>query len=243
MTEAITFAGLMKNSIYKDRDVIHALVPPSGIVHRTEQRNELVMELAPILMNSAVSCIFVYGNPGTGKTSLVSQLLEELANEAKKSDIAFTKVYVNCSENRTETTILIDILSQLNPEKDYPRIGWTRAKALKEFTEVLNKLNTNVLCVLDEVDYALKESGDDILYRLSRINNDVSSKVSTLLISNDVRVSDYIKPKTASTMGRVKIIFAPYSAQELKDILKERVKYAFVEGAVSEAVISKIAEI
>lgn len=244
MADKITFAGLIKNSIYKDRDVIHSLVPPTGMVHRTEQRNELVMELAPILMNSAVSCVFVYGNPGTGKTSMVSQLLEELSQEAQNSDIGFTKVYVNCSENRTETTILIDILSQLNTDKEYPRIGWTRAKALKEFNEVLVKLNTNVLCVLDEVDYALKESGDDILYRLSRINKEgLKSKVSTLLISNDVRVSDYIKPKTASAMGRVKIIFSPYSAEELKDILKERADKAFIEGAISEAVMSKIADI
>ena len=241
--KAVTFASVLQNPIYKNRDVLYALLPPTGLLHRTEQKNELIMELAPILMNSAVSCVFVYGNPGTGKTAVITELMEELAEEAKKRNIKLLKAYVNCSENRTETTILVDVLSQLNPGKTYPRIGWTRSKAVAEFAKSLNEIKTNIIVVLDEVDYALKESGDDIIYRLSRINDSVQSKVSTLLISNDVRVADYIKPRTQSTLGRVKVIFSPYTAEELTDILKDRVKNAFNKDVVSEQVVQKIAEI
>ncbi|MFH1064683.1 MAG: AAA family ATPase [Candidatus Woesearchaeota archaeon] len=245
--KAVTFASVLRNNIYRDRDVLHALLPSTGLLHRTEQKNELVMELAPILMNSAVSCVFVYGNPGTGKTAVITQLMEELESEAKRQNVKLTKAYVNCSENRTETTILVDILSQIDPEKIYPRVGWTRSKAVNEFTKVTEVLKTNVIVVLDEVDYALKESGDDILYRLSRINNRVNyktgSNVSTILISNDIRVADYIKPKTQSTLGRVRVIFAPYGEEELRDILKDRAKSAFVIDAVSDPILQKIAEI
>ncbi|MFQ5474748.1 MAG: Cdc6/Cdc18 family protein [Candidatus Nanoarchaeia archaeon] len=239
----ITFASILKNPLYKNRNAIYLLVPPGGLVHRLQQKNELIMELAPILMNSAVSCVFLYGNPGTGKTSVITELLGELQDEANNHDVSLQSAYVNCSENRTETTILIDVLNQINEEKTYPRLGWTRAKAISEFTMIMDKKKTNVLLILDEVDYALKESGDDILYRLSRINNKVKSNVSTILISNDVRVAEYIKPKTQSALGRVKIIFSPYSAEELNDILKDRSKIAFKDGAVGEAVIKKIAEI
>ena len=54
---AVTFASVLQNPIYKNRDVLHVLVPPSGLLHRTEQKNDLIMELAPILMNSAVSLL------------------------------------------------------------------------------------------------------------------------------------------------------------------------------------------
>ena len=240
---AVTFASVLQNPIYKNRDLLYVLVPPTGLLHRTEQKNELIMELAPILLNSAVSCVFVYGNPGTGKTAVITELLDELYEEAKKRNVNLQKAYVNCSENRTETTILIDILSQLNPSKQYPRLGWTRAKAVVEFGKVMDDLKTNVIVILDEVDYALKESGDDILYRLSRVNNDVDSKISTILISNDIKVADYIKPKTQSTLGRVRVIFSPYSSEELFDILKDRVKSSFNKDVVSEQAIQKIAEI
>lgn len=244
MEKEITFESILKNPIYKDRDVLFALRPPTGFLHRTKQKNELIMELAPILMKSAVSCVFVYGPPGTGKTALLLDLLEELGGEARKRDIELKEAYVNCSENRTETSILLSVMSQVDPEKKYPKMGWNRAKTVDEFNKVLNKKeNKNVLIVLDEVDYALRESGDDILYRLTRINNQVKANTSTIIISNDVRVSDYIKPRTQSAFGRVKIIFSPYTAVELFDIANERVKLALKKDAISESVIKKIAEI
>jgi len=241
--EAITFASVLKNPIYKKRDVLYATKPPGGFLHRTEQKNALVMELAPILMNSPVSCVFIYGNPGTGKTSLVNDLLEELSEEIEKQNINLQTVYVNCSENRTESIILLEVLRQLNTEREYPRMGWTRAKALAEFKKVLSQKDQQVLIVLDEVDYVLREEGDDILYRLSRINASVKSGVSNLIISNDIRVSDYIKPRTQSSIGRVRVIFSPYNADELYDIMIDRVKYAFQKGVVADSVVKKIAEI
>jgi cell division control protein 6 len=241
--KAVTFASVLQNPIYRDRDVLYALVPPTGLLHRTEQKNEIIMELAPILMNSAVSCVFVYGNPGTGKTAVITELTAELEDEAKNRKVKLIKAYVNCSENRTETTILVDVLSQINPSKTYPRVGWTRSKAVSEFIKVTEDLKTNIIIVLDEADYALKESGDDIIYRLSRINEKAGSKVSTILISNDVRVGEYIKPRTQSTLGRVKVVFSPYTAEELLDILKDRVKNAFNRDVVSDQVVQKISEI
>lgn len=242
--EEISFESVLKNPIYKNRDMIYALNPPNGLLHRTEQKNELIMELAPVLMNSAVSCIFVYGNPGTGKTSLILELSEKLSHEAKKNKIIIEKLYVNCSENRSETTILVDLLAQLNPDREYPRLGWTRAKAVEEFNKELRKRDSNILIVLDEVDYALKESGDDILYRLSRINeSNPKARVSTIMISNDIRVSDYIKPRTQSAFGRIKIVFTPYNAEELEDIITDRIKMALKSNACTDSVIKKIAEI
>jgi len=242
-TREITFASMIKNPIYNKRDVLYSLEPPTGFLHRVAQKNELIMELAPILMGSAVSCIFVYGNPGTGKTALITDLMKELESEAEKKDVNLKTTYVNCSENRNETAILISLLSQLDPGKEYPKMGWTRAKAVSEFNKRLSDQNTHLLIILDEVDYVLKESGDDVLYRLSRINNDVEAKISSVIISNDVRVADYIKPRTQSTLGRVKVIFSPYSADELYDILRERAKFAFKPGVVGDAVLKKIGEI
>ena len=65
--KAITFASMLKGTLYANRNVLYDMHPPTGFVHRVDEKNELIMELSPILMNSAVSCVFVYGTPGTGK--------------------------------------------------------------------------------------------------------------------------------------------------------------------------------
>ncbi len=162
----------------------------------------------------------------------------------KKNKVQFERLYVNCSENRSETTILVDLLAQLNPDKTYPRIGWNRAKAVEEFNKELKKRDSNILIVLDEVDYALRESGDDILYRLSRINESApKARVSTIIISNDIKVSDYIKPRTQSAFGRVKIVFTPYNVEGLEDIVRDRMKMALKANICTDSVVKKIAEI
>ena len=239
----MTFASVLRNPIYNNREVLYALNPPTGFLHRTSQKNDLIVELAPILMGSAVNCVFVFGNPGTGKTGLILDLMGELRSEAKKQKVELITSYVNCSENRTESAVLLEIMNTLNPSKEYPRMGWTKPKVISELNALLNSIKKNILLVLDEVDYVLKESGDDVLYRLSRINNEVSSKVSNLIISNNVRVADYMKPRTQSTVGRIKVIFSPYSSDELFDILRDRAQYAFKPKVLGDAVIRKIAEI
>ncbi len=238
----LTFASMLKGSLYKNRDIIYDVVPPTGFVHRTDERNQLIMELSPILMNSAVSSVFIYGTPGTGKTGLMFELMKELETEAKKNKVKLKSAYVNCSEKRTETIVLIEILSELTG-KEYPKVGWTRAKAVSEFIKVLDEIGDNILVILDEVDYTLRESGDDILYRLSRVNSQAKSNLSTVLISNDIKVGDYIKPKTASTLGRVRVIFSPYTSEELFDILNARAKSAFKANTISDAVLKKVGEI
>ncbi|MBI2146859.1 AAA family ATPase [Candidatus Woesearchaeota archaeon] len=240
---AMTFASVLENPLYLRRDVLYSLSPPTGFLHRIGQKNELIMELAPILMGSAVSCVFVYGNPGAGKTGILLSLLDELKQEAGSRSMKLKTAYVNCSENRTETVILLEILNQLNPAKNYPKMGWNRAMVIDEFSSALDDKDTQLLVLLDEVDYVLKESGDDILYRLSRINDTVKTKVSTIVISNDVRVADYLKPRTRSAVSRVKVIFPPYTDEELYDILKARSSHAFKSGVVADHVLRKIAEI
>ena len=241
--KAISFASLLKKNLYKNRDILYDQKPPGSFLHRIDERNELVVELMPILLNSSFSYIFAYGTPGTGKTGLIMEVMEELQGTAKKEGVGLSVVYINCSENRTETTILLDILGKINPEKEYPAMGWNKTQATKEFISVVKEMKQHVIIVLDEVDYALKESGDDILMKLSRINERAGKTVSSVIISNDVKVADYIKPRTMSRFGRVKVIFPPYNADELYDILKDRAGHAFKAGVVSDVILKKIGEI
>ena len=238
----LEFKDTTENRLLTNQEALFQLKPPSGrFIHREQQYNDLVIQLSPILLNQAASNLFIYGFPGIGKTALTLDIISKLEVEAGKRKVPLKSVFINCEENKTDATILSSILKILNPDRRIPRIGWNRAKLIDEFKEYLGKRLVNLLIVLDEIDHTLKHSGDDILYMLSRINDFVRSRVTTIIISNDVNVSNYIKPRVTSSFGRNKIIFTPYNAEDLLKIMQDRVSYCFKTGVIGEGLLEKIA--
>ncbi|MDP1552985.1 MAG: cell division control protein Cdc6, partial [Methanobacteriaceae archaeon] len=89
-----------------------------------------------------------------------------------------------------------------------------------------------LLVVLDEIDILLKNDGDGILYTLTRTDN-----VAILSISNYVDFKKFIKPRVRSSLRDREIVFPPYGAQQLVDILEERSKLSFNKDALEGDVI------
>ena len=69
------------------------------------------------------------------------------------------------------------------------------------------------------------------------------AQVSLIGISNDTKFKDYLDPRAFSSLSEEEIIFPPYNALELIDILMERADKAFYPGVLKEGVIQKIAAI
>lgn len=210
MAMDLTFDMAKKNPIFRDRWVLTRLQPPRGeFLHREKQKNALILELAPLLSNQRASNLFVYGLQGTGKTALLTHLSEQLHDQAQKDAIHLKTAYVNCAQAKTDTLILSAMLRQVGASLKNHRSGVNRSQVLRDFLQVLRDETLNLLIVLDEIDQVLKHSGDDILYLLSRFQDDVQVKANlcTVIISNDVKVPSYLQPRTHSSFGRTKIVF------------------------------------
>jgi cell division control protein 6 len=78
-----------------------------------------------------------------------------------------------------------------------------------------------------------------LLYELTRINEGLNnSKVSIVGISNDLRLKEFLDPRVLSSLSEEEMVFRPYDAGELRNILSERVASAFRDGALSDAALS-----
>jgi cell division control protein 6 len=89
--------------------------------------------------------------------------------------------------------------------------------------------------VLDEVDRLVLKSGDDTLYKLTRINYELTNgRVSLIGISNDLRFPEYLDSRVLSSLSEEKVIFHPYTALQLQDILRRRISYGLKEGILEE---------
>ena len=94
------------------------------------------------------------------------------------------------------------------------------------------------IVTLDEIDRSFQKNGDDIFYYLTSINDKLkNSAVSVIGITNNTKFTEFLSPRIKSRLCEVKIVFPPYSVEQLMDILNERAKEAFNEGILEDGVI------
>src|SRR3989344_3829236 len=99
-----------------------------------------------------------------------------------------------------------------------------------------------IIIVLDEIDQAVKKISDNFIYTLTRLNPDLkNSQINIIGISNSLTFMDNLDPRVRSSLGEEELVFSPYNALQLQDILRERAEKAFKEGVLEEGVIAKCA--
>jgi len=230
-----------KDSVFKNKDALTTSYKPDNILHREEQINDLASILAPSLKGNDPSNVFLYGSVGTGKTLVVQHVTDELRSVASEQEIDLNILYINCKMKKvadTEYRLLAKLARQLGEE--VPSTGLPTDEIYNRFFEALKDQGGVVVIALDEIDALVKKVGDEFLYNLTRINDDLEdTKVSILGISNDLNFTDYMDSRVKSSLSEEEIIFAPYNAIELREILRDRTEKAFVEGSLQDGVISK----
>jgi len=56
-------------------------------------------------------------------------------------------------------------------------------------------------------------------------------------VSNDLKFTEFLDPRVKSSLGEEELIFPPYDAEQISDILKQRAKMAYNDGVLGEMVI------
>ncbi len=82
-----------------------------------------------------------------------------------------------------------------------------------------------------------------MIYTLSRSNDElgVGSSVSMIGISNNLFFMSRLDPRTKSSLCEQEAVYPPYNAEELKEILKQRVSLTFKENVVLDSAINSAA--
>lgn len=231
---------LSQKSIFKNRDALSPDYIPDFLPHREEELKRLSEIFAPLLLGSKPSNALLFGKTGTGKTASIKLVSKIIFQKARERNINFISPYINCRLEGTEYRILASIANSLNIQ--VPFTGLATEEVLRRIINHLQKSSIIMLLVLDEVDTLVKSYGDDILYELSRVNESLrTSKVALVVISNDLSFKEYLDPRVLSSLSEEEIIFKPYTAEELRDILSLRAQLAFHENVISNEVLNLVA--
>jgi cell division control protein 6 len=146
-------------------------------------------------------------------------------------------IYINCEVVDTQYRLLQNIANHFINEwsERIPFTGWPTDEVYSKLINMIEKNGGVTVIILDEVD---KIKGDEALYSLSRMNNDLKiAKVSIIGISNDLKFTDFLDPRVKSSLGEENMIFPPYDAGELQDILKQRIEIALKPKAIDYDVV------
>lgn len=234
---------LKQDSLFKDKKSMQASFVPDQIDHRDDQINQIAEILAPALKLEKPSNLFIYGKTGTGKTVSVRYTTDHILGVAKQNEVDVRVVYINCKLKRvadTEYRLIAEIARHFG--REIPATGLPTDEVYKLFFSALDSQDQLLILVLDEIDQLVKKTGDEVIYNLTRINSELKqSQISLVGISNDLMFANHIDPRVKSSLSEEEIIFPPYNALQIQDILRKRASIAFKENSLDDGVIPKCA--
>jgi len=234
---------LKKDTIFKNKKVLQSQYIPGEINHRDEQINQIAQILAPALKGDKPSNLFVYGKTGTGKTLVSRYVAEQMENVAKEKGIPLQIFYLNCKLKKiadTEYRLIAELARFFG--KAIPPTGLPTDEVYNIFFSALDNENKIVILIMDEIDQLVKKAGDEIIYNLTRINSDLKkSQLSIIGISNDLMFANNLDPRVKSSLSEEEMVFPPYNAVQIQDILRKRAEEGFKEGSIEDGVVQKCA--
>lgn len=211
----------------------------------TRANMDRIMELT---LESLASCDGDAGVSGGELSELISSGYErcgfthffgEEMRDALRTPVHF--IYINCQHVDTQYRILTHVANHFVSSwgELLPKTGWPTDEVYNRLRENIDRAGGVTTIILDEVDRLVLKSGDDVLYSLSRINSDLSlARASVIGISNDTKFTELLDPRVKSSLGEEELVFHPYNAEQLQDILEERAGKAFYSGTLGEGVVA-----
>ena len=199
--------SLFMDTVVLDYDYLPKLLP-----FREKEQHHVASCIKPLFINRNGKNMLIHGAPGIGKTAAIKHVLREL--EEKTDDVL--PIYINTWQKNTTYKIIIQICEVLNYK-------FTHNKKTEELFRIIkDQLNKKaVVFCFDEID---KVEDLDFLYM---ILEQVYRK-TIILITNYKEWVIKLDERIKSRLTLEFLEFKKYNPNEIKGILQQRLRYAFV---------------
>ncbi|KAJ6785561.1 hypothetical protein PWT90_06973 [Aphanocladium album] len=197
---------------------------PGQLVGRDEERRQLTTFLERCTSDSPNGCLYVSGPPGTGKSAMITELIQ---GYAQKDGVK--SAYINCMSVKSSKDLYTTLLDGMGLQAE----GVTEAAAVEALQEAFYPKDENAttyLVTLDEIDHILT-MGLESLYRVFEWSLHKSSKLLLVGIANALDLTDRFLPRLKSKNLKPELLpFLPYTAAQVKNIITIRLKSLMPEG-------------
>lgn len=226
---------LQKPTLFLDRNVLSSHYIPETLPHRENEIEKIMKILAPALSGKRSHNLFIYGGTGVGKTAVTKHVIKRLLEVRKKYNVNVDTTYINCRVVNTKYQVMLKCAEYCNPADNY--IGFPFSHLYSRFVDHLRENGKNFVVVLDELDKV--KNLDDLMYSLTRANDELdNAHVQIIGITNNVNLKDELDPRSKSTLCEEEMIFPPYNAEQLIEILSQRAKIGYKKNSVDRSAIN-----
>lgn len=236
------FDGILtQKTLFIQKETLRHTHTPERLPHRDEEVETLSFNLVEALKGHIPSNMILYGVTGAGKTAVTRYVCDQLLRKGEQIGRIVHPVLVNCRQIDTQYRVLSHLGNTLledHEEADIPFTGWPTDRVFSELVKRMDERGGVYVIVLDEIDHLVKKAGDDLLYNLTNLNAELkNARACVIGISNDLKFTDFLDPRVRSRLGQEDIIFNPYNAEQLQDILRGRANNAIRPDAIGDGVI------
>jgi cell division control protein 6 len=226
-------------TLFKDSELFELDHIPEHFNHRDAQMQSLMYSVRPALSGRRPLNSLCIGAPGTGKTTAVLKIFEEI----EKHTPGIIPILVNCQVNSTKYAVFSQIFKKLIGYAP-PTSGVSFKKIFGEVAKHLAEHEKVLVAALDDMNYLFYENeANEVLYSLLRAHEThPGARVGVIAILSDTGVPHILDPKVESVFLPEEVKFPKYSYDEIRDILSNRAKLGFYPNVLDDSVLESITE-
>jgi len=230
---------LWEETLFKDRELFELDHLPEHFLHREAQMNSLKFCIRPALHGARPLNAICLGPPGTGKTTAILKLFEEIESHTSR----IVPVHVNCQLDSTRYAIFYQIFKKIFGHAP-PASGISFKRLFERVAKYSAEKNAVILVALDDINYLFHEKEiDHVLYSLLRSHETCpGAKMGVMAILSEPTLKYVFDPRVSSVFQAEEIAFPLYTREEIEDILRKRVLLGFYHSVISDQILEIVTD-
>ena len=212
---------------------------PEQVLFRESQLAELAFQIRHGQEEVSPVHIICRGPSGCGKTTSVKHLFREI----EEAENGIVPIYLNCQADQTPFAIYSRIYTRLFGMKP-PRTGIRAEKLMNAIAEAVSGRDASLLICLDDLQRpAEHDAVGEALTSLFRMHEDFPECRTTVITTTSTMhldLSRIVDSGIASTLRTAGIPFPPYRAEEIREILRLRIREGVLPGVISSGMLDEI---
>ncbi len=230
---------LWEETLFKDRDIFELDHLPEHFLHRESQMNSLKFCVRPALQGARpINCLCL-GPPGTGKTTAIFKLFEEIESHSSR----IVPVHINCQMDSTRYAVFYQIYKKIF-EHAPPSSGISFKRIFEKVAQYCAKEDIVLVVALDDINYLFMEKEvDHVLYSILRAHETCpGARMGVIGILSEPTWNYILDPRVVSVFQAEEVVFPLYTRAEIRDILSHRVNMGFYPSVMADDILEIVTD-